>query len=211
MEMSELERAWQGLDQRLAGLERHARQQRTQRTFEGIRARLRLLSLGQLVQLAIGAAIVVVAGPYWIGHLDQPHLAVYGIAIHLYGLALLIAAATQLMQVWRIDYRQPVLTVQKRLLQLAWLRVRCERWLLVAGFVAWVPFVFALAAAAGLDVWLVKPWVVLANLAVGIALAAGVGWLTWRFRDRFACDAAGRSLREAEKNLAELLEPEDRG
>lgn len=211
MEMNELERAWQGLDQRLAGLERHARQQRVHRTFDSVRSRLRLLTIGQLAQLAVGVAIVLVAGPYWVGRLGQPHLAVYGIAIHLYGLALLIAAVTQLMTVWRIDYRQPVLTVQKRLLQLASLRVRCERWLLVAGFVAWVPFVFAMAAAGGLDLWIIRPGVVLANLAVGVALAASVGWLTHRFRDRFACDAAGRSLREAEQELAALLGADDAG
>ena len=51
----------------------------------------------------------------------------YGIAIHLYGLALLILAVTQLMAVWRVDYRQPVVTVQRRLVQLACLRVRSER------------------------------------------------------------------------------------
>ncbi len=206
MEMIDLERAWQGLDQRLAGLEEHARQQRVHRTFDSIRARLRLLTLGQVVQLAVATAIVIVAGPYWVEHWGTWHLVAYGVAIHLYGLALLICALTQLMAVWRIDYRQPVLVVQKRLLQLAWFRVRSERWLLVAGFVAWVPLVFALAAAGGLDVWLAKPSIVLLNLAVGVALAAGVGWLTGRFRDRFARDAAGRSLREAEQELAALLD-----
>lgn len=204
MDMNELEIAWQGLDERLAGLERHARRDRERRALGGVRARLRLLTLGQLVQLAIGIGIVVVAGPYWVGHWGTPHLVVYGVAIHVYGLALLIDAVTQLMQVWRIDYRQPVLVVQKRLLELAWFRVRTERWLLMAGFVTWVPFVFAIAAAAGLDVWTSSPLTVWINLAVGLALAAGVGWLTWRFRDTFACDATGRSLREAQRELAEL-------
>jgi hypothetical protein len=107
--------------------------------------------------------------------------------------------------VLRLDYRRPVLEVQSRLLTLSRVRVCTERWLLMAGFVAWVPFVFAMAAAGGLDVWVTRPGVVLANLAVGLAMAAGVGWLSLRFRDRFACDATGRSLVEAEKELAALL------
>ena len=115
MEMGELEAAWQGLDDRLAGLERHARREREHRAFDTVRARLRGLTVGQVVQLAVGVGIVLSAGPYWVGHLgDAPHLVVYGIAIHLYGLALLILAVTQLMAVWRVDYRQPVVTVQPR-------------------------------------------------------------------------------------------------
>lgn len=204
MDMNQLETAWQGLDERLAGLERHARRDHERRTVDGVRARLRLLTVGQLVQLAIGIAIVVFAGPYWIRHWGSPHLVVYGLAIHVYGLALLLGAVTQLMQLWRIDYRQPVLVVQKRLLELAWFRVRSERWLLVAGFVVWVPFVFAAAASVGLDVWTTNPLAVWLNLAVGVAMAAGVGWLAYRFRDRFACDAAGRSLAQAQRELAEL-------
>jgi hypothetical protein len=208
MELGELERAWQGLDERLAGLERHARREHAHRVFDTVRARLRLLTIGQLVQLAIGVAIVLLAGPYWVGHWGTPHLVVYGIAIHVYGLALLIVAATQLMQLWRVDYRKPVLVVQKRLLELAWFRVRSERWLLIAGFVAWVPILFAVAAAAGLDVWRTSPLTVWLNLAAGLLLAAIVGGLTLRYRERFARDALGRPLREAQRDLDALLADE---
>lgn len=210
MEMTELERAWQGLDDRLAGLEKHARREREHRVFDGVRARLRLLAIGQLVQLVVGVLIVLAAGPYWVGHWGTPHLVVYGVAIHAYGLALLIVAVTQLMQLWRVDYRQPVLVVQKRLLQLAWFRVRSERGLLVAGFLVWVPVVFALAAAAGLDVWRTSPLTVWLNLAAGVVLATGVAWATFRWRDAFARDALGRPLRAAQQEIADLLADDDR-
>lgn len=204
MNYDELEQAWRGLGERLDRCQLSIDRQRRRDALGAARARLRLLSLGQLVQLAIGALIVLSAGGYWWARLDQPHLAVYGIAIHLYGLGLLIAAGMQLAALMRIDYRAPVLAVQRQLLALRRLRASADRWLLVAGFVVWVPFVFAVLAAAGLDVWLSRPAVVGWNLAAGVALAALAGWLTLRYRSAFERDAAGRSLREAQAELAEL-------
>lgn len=204
MNYDELEQAWRGLGERLDRCQLSIDRQRRRDALGAARARLRLLSLGQFVQLAIGALIVLSAGGYWWARLDQPHLAVYGIAIHLYGLGLLIAAGMQLAALMRIDYRAPVLAVQRQLLALRRLRASADRWLLVAGFVVWVPFVFAVLAAAGLDVWLSRPAVVGWNLAAGVALAALAGWLTLRYRSAFERDAAGRSLREAQAELAEL-------
>ncbi|HUD43127.1 MAG TPA: hypothetical protein VMR06_14140 [Dokdonella sp.] len=204
MNYDELEQAWRGLGERLDRCQLSIDRQRRRDALGAARARLRLLSLGQLVQLAIGVLIVLSAGSYWWARLDQPHLAVYGIAIHLYGLGLLVAAGTQLAALVRIDYRAPVLAVQRQLLALRRLRVTADRWLLIAGFVVWVPFVFALLAAAGLDVWSTRPAVVGWNLAAGLALAALVGWLTLRFRTAFERDAAGRSLRDAQADLAEF-------
>jgi hypothetical protein len=115
-----------------------------------------------------------------------------------------VVSALQLTQLLRIDYRKPVLEVQRALVALRRLRVRSERALLVLGFVAWVPLLFIALRALGIDVWLRSPANVLSNLGVGIVLAGLVFWLTHRFRDRFERDATGRSLREAEAELAAL-------
>jgi len=204
MNFEELEHAWRGLGERLDRCQLSIDRQRRRDALGAARARLRLVSLGQIVQLAVGLVIVLTAGSYWFDRLGQPHLAVYGIAIHLYGVGLLIAAGAQLARLARIDYRAPVLAVQRELLALRRLRVNCDRWLLIAGFLVWLPFVFALLAAAGLDVWLSRPAVVVWNLVAGVALAALAGWLTVRFRATFERDAAGRSLREAQADLAEF-------
>ena len=126
--------------------------------------------------------------------------------MHLYGIALVVVSALQLTQLLRIDYRRPVLEVQRALVELRRLRVRSERGLLVLGFIVWVPLLFIALRALGMDVWLTSPVNVLLNLAAGIVLAGVVYWLTHRFRDRFERDATGRSLREAESELAELAE-----
>lgn len=205
MDMHELEQAWRGLGTQLERQNLVLRQLLQRDGIRSVRARLRLLSLGQLAQLAIGLLIVLWAGGYWFGHLGQTHLVVYGVAIHLYGLGLLIAAILQLVCLARIDHRRPVLEVQQRLLSLRRLRVGSDRILTIAGFLVWVPFVFIVLHAGGSDVWRTLPSVVLANLAVGLGLAGLVAWLMHRFRDTFERDAAGRSLREAEAEIAELL------
>lgn len=204
MEMDELEQAWARLDARIGQQDAMLQQIRQLQGADALRSRLRLVSVGQWVQLAIAVAIVVWAGGYWHAHLGQTHLVVYGVALHLYGIALLVASALQLVQLARVDYRQPVLELQRRLLDLRRLRSRSERALLMAGMLAWVPLVFVALNAIGKDVWLSRPGVVWANLAVGLALALLVDWLRRRFPARFDRDAAGRSLREAEAALAEL-------
>ncbi len=205
IEMNDLEQAWNGLDERL---ERHdvlLKESRRRDVVDGVRARLRLVSTRQFVQLAIGILIVLWAGGYWYDHLGQTHLVVYGVALHLYGLGLLVSAALQLARLAQLDYRAPVLEVQRRLVALRRLRFVSERALLIAGFVAWVPLLFIAMRAAGFDLWLTDPATVWWNLAGGIAMALLVAWLSHRFRAGFEHDAAGRSLRDAEAEMAELL------
>lgn len=206
--MHELEQAWGGLDARLSQQDVLLRRIDTYRAMDNVRSRLRGVTVGQVVQLAVGLLIVFWAGGYWWDHLGGPtHLVVYGIGLHIYGLALLITAALQLGRVAMIDYRKPVMLVQKQLLGLRRVRVQSERLLLMLGFIAWVPLVFIVMRKFGMDVWLTRPSVVLWNLAAGVAMAGIVALLMKRFRGTFEDDAAGKSLREAEADLAELADP----
>ena len=205
MELDDLKRAWQGLDVRLQTQGVKLRALRRAGAMDSARAQLRLLTAGQWLQLVVGLLIALWAGGYWWDHLGQPHLVVYGVGLHVYGIALLGASSLQLTQLLRLDYQRPVLDIQRQLLDLRRLRVRCERALLVLGFIAWVPLVFIALRAVHVDVWLTRPSAVLANLGVGMALAGLVYWLTQRFER----DAAGSSLRQAEAELAELAELSD--
>lgn len=206
MELDELEKAWQSVGARLDAQALELREFRRVGALGAARSRLRAMTAGQWAQLAIGLLIVSWAGGYWWDRMDQPHLVVYGVGVHLYGIALVVASALQLTRLLRIDYRKPTLEVQRALVELRRLRVRSERALLVLGFIAWVPLLFIALRALGMDVWLISPANVWLNLAVGVVLAGAVYWLTHRFRDRFERDATGRSLREAEAELAELAE-----
>ena len=210
MEMHELEQAWGAVDARLSQQEMILRRMETVRGMDSLRSRLRLVSAWQVVELLIGMAIVLWAGGYWPGHLGwwdhlgQPHVALYGIGFHLFGLALIITSVRQLYRLTVIDYRQPVVAVQSQLLALRRVRAQSERALLVIGFVAWVPFLFLALRRFGMDIWMTRPDVVLWNLGAGVLMAVVAALLMRRYPDSFDKDATGRSLREAEAELAEL-------
>jgi len=206
MELTELERAWQGLDERLAGLERHARAEREYRVLDGVRGRLRWIGLFQTLQLLVGLAIVLVVAPWWVERWGSWHLVAYGVVVHAYGLSLLIVALLQLFVVGWLDFRKPVATVQKRLLLLRRIRLWGERWLLPVAFFAWMPATFALLASMGMDIWLSHPGTVVTNAAVAVVLAGAAAWYTFgpRFRGHFERDAIGGSLAAAQAELDAL-------
>lgn len=201
MELQELERAWGGIEQRLAAQDRELAALRRGAGLSGARARLRWVTIGQALQLAVGLGFVLWAGSYWWERRDTPHLLAYGLAIHAYGVALLGLAAAQLARLARIDYDAPVLSVQSRLQSLGRVRIRHERALLMAGCVMWVPFLLVVLHGLGLDVWRHSPANVWANLAFGVVLALVAGWATRRWAARFERGAIGDALREAEAEL----------
>lgn len=202
MDMTELERAWGTLEQQLGAQALALQRIDSHRRVDDVRARLRLLSLGQWLQLAVGLLIVLWAGGYWWDHWGTPHLVAYGFGMHLYGLGLLVFASLQLVRVLTLDYRQCVVGMQRQLLALRKLRILSERVLLPVGMVAWVPMLFVLLRHFGLDVWLDRPAVVWWNLAAGVVLALLCVWLMKRYPDFFDREAVGGSLRRAEDELA---------
>lgn len=210
MELDELSRAWQGLttgiDRRPLALDRLPNLAQSSRFF----FRLRLLAWGQVVQLAIGLVVVVWAGGYWTERLQQPVLFTAGLLLHGWGLALLIAGVAQLVRLADIDERQPVLQLRCRLLALRKLRFSCERVLLPLGAAIWWPILAITLDLFGRSAWLSSA-VVFGNAAAGVVLAVTLAWLMRRYRDFFERDAAGRSLREAEAELDELLSPQPPG
>jgi hypothetical protein len=208
MELDELQQAWHRLEVRIEDQARSLRGFARRERLDGVRAGLRRMSIGPVIQFAVGVLIVLWAGGYWTGHLDRPELLLSGIAIHLYGLALAISAGLQLGRMHRIDYRAPLLSVQRELLALRRIRVRSERALLVAGFVVWLPMLMVVLDGVGWNLWRTHPGNVLANLGVAVALGLLVAWLTFRFRAGFERDAAGRHLREAEAELEALAREE---
>ncbi|BCT92915.1 hypothetical protein LYSHEL_19380 [Lysobacter helvus] len=206
MELQDLQAAWQSATQkletqtlRLAELEGHALRHR-------VHGRLGLVSLGQWIELAVGIAIAVWAGGYWFDHLGTPHLVAYGVAVHLYGIALIAMATTQLVKLAAIDWTQPVAQVHARVLDVRRQRIRGERVLLLVGAIAWAPLLFIGLNAIGLDVWRYQPMYVLANLAFGAVLAIAAAWAMRRWPSWLETSAVGGRLQQVERELRDARE-----
>jgi hypothetical protein len=105
MELDELKSAWQVLDQRVARLETTT----ATGVHDGVRAELRPLTIGQSVQVVAGVALAVAAGSFWFDHRHVPNLLVTGLLLHVYGVAMLVAAARNLFLVARVNEAAPVL------------------------------------------------------------------------------------------------------
>ena len=204
MDLHELESAWKSLDQRVARQDEELAQLRTQ--ARGLRGRWRLhvATLGQVAQIAIGLLLAIWGGGFWVDHWGTPHLVAYGMAVHIYGIALLASAIVLILRMAAIDYGQPVADVQSRLLALRRARIVTERILWIFGAIAWVPMLMMGLAAIGFDPFLHRPSWVWWNLAVGgvLALVAGAV-MVWK-PAWFASISMDGALREVDRQIAEF-------
>jgi len=128
--------------------------------------------------------------------------------LHAVAVFTIWASVRQLVQIGRIDYSAPVVTIQHELALLRASRVRSTRWLLLLSPLLWTPL--AVVGAQGLfgfDVYreLGPLWVAL-NLGFGLATIPLLVWIARhcaerlggsRFLKYLADDIAGRSLATA--------------
>lgn len=212
MELDDLKLAWQSLDRRLA--EQHALNLHVFRDTKLAQAKskLRLLMIGQIVQLVAGVAICFLFAPFWIEHIGTPHFLISGVLLHAYGIMFIGLAVRELTLIGSIDYAAPVLVIQKQLAELRRWRIRIAPLFGVTGCFIWIPLMLVIFKWLGADLWVKAPNVVywcLANGFVGLGILLAI-----RMRSRHQSHAnfakseddssVGRSLRRAESVLAEI-------
>lgn len=222
----DLKSAWQALDARLARMESLGLALAAERHDSEARRRRRAsvsalwpLALGQVVQLVLGATLVVFAATYWSSNLDRAHLVACGVFLHATGIWMAGSAVYELVLLCGLRWTQPVLELQKRLARLRHWRTRNSVMFAWIGCFAWVPMMLMAFAAAGADLWVHKPLVVASWLGFAFA-SAGSFWLLARaFRAgrlpklaaAMHANAAGRSVRRAEVALADVARFEAEG
>lgn len=213
MNLEDMKKAWEILDQRLADQNRLALQALTDNRIERAKSALWPLVIGLWAQTLFGVSLAVLFAMFWIRHMDSIHLAIAGILVHAYGLIMIIDAGSQLAMIRQIDHGKPVLEIQTSLAKLRDRRVRLAPWLYgVTGCVIWVPFLMVLFATLGADIWVKAPivvdWFILCA-AVSLAVLFLFQWLvirrpgSWLARS-IADMNAGKSLTKARKFLVEI-------
>ena len=212
MELDDLKLAWQSLDRRLA--EQHALNlhifQDTK--LAQAKSKLRPLMIGQVLQLLAGVAFCFLFAPFWVRHFGTPHLMIYGILLHAYGIMFIVLAARELHLIGSIDYSAPVLVIQKHLAELRSWRIRIVPLFGVTGCFSWIPLMLVIFQWLGADVWVRSPEVVYWFLASGFVslgvLLAIQKWMRHPNRAKvaksFKDSNVGRSLQRAESVLAEI-------
>jgi hypothetical protein len=196
MELDELKAGWQVLEQRVAQLEAavpdHGR-------GGGVRSELRPLVIGQVIQIAVGAALAMAAGSFWFDHRDTPNLLVTGVLLHLYGIAMIVAAARNLFLVGRVNEAAAVLDLQRRVATLRAWRIREGRGFGIVGCFMWVALVIWAFGLLGVDIVAARPaFVGVLTLTAMVCLGA------------FACVARlspapeGGAVRRARERLDEI-------
>lgn len=181
MELDEMKNAWLALDRRLERQDALNLATFREGRLDRLRASLRPMLIGRIVQIVAGAVLALVFAPFWVEHLGTPHLVVIGATLHLYALMLIVGGAREAYLIRRIDYAAPVLAIQQQLTELrAWL-LRTAPVFGVAGCFVWVPFVlWAFIVLFGADVYAHAPEVVYWLLASSVVpLAAMLFVLRW--------------------------------
>jgi hypothetical protein len=213
--LEDLKTAWQTLDRKLERQHTLAMHQSKETTFTKLRGGLRPLVVGQVIQSVFGLMLALFAGGFWFDHIGKPHLMIYGLLLHAYGIMMMVFGIRDLILIQAVDYGAPVLTIQKQLAELRAWRLRAGIWFAVAGCLVWVPGLLVLFYFLGTDLWVHKPEVVYWNIASSLGclgclgLCFGVFWWSRRpGHERFAKSlrdsSIGKRINRAQEMLAEV-------
>ncbi|HET7924339.1 MAG TPA: hypothetical protein VFL30_05535 [Rhodanobacteraceae bacterium] len=191
MELDEMKNAWLALDRRLERQEALNLKSFREGRLDRLRASLRPMLIGRIVQIVFGALLAMTFAPFWIEHLATPHLAVIGASLHAYALMLIVGGARDIYLIRRIDYAAPVVEIQLRLAELrAWL-LESAPVFGVAGCFIWVPFVlWAFMVLFGADIYAHAPevvyWLLASSAVCLIPMLLVLRWVRRPGRSKWA-------------------------
>jgi hypothetical protein len=217
--LDDLKTAWQALDRKLERQHTLVLHQFRETKLAKVRGGFRPLVIGQIIQMVSGLMLALFAGSFWFDHIGTPHVMIYGILLHAYGIMLIVFALRDLVFIHEIDYGAPVVAIQKQIARVrAWHR-RAGIWFAVAGCFVWVPLMLMVFYGLGVDVWVANRVVVywfLFSSFICLALTYGLIWWSRRpGRERLAKylqdSSAGKTVTRAQQMLAEIERFEGEG
>ncbi len=143
--------------------------------MERVEKSLQPLFRGQMLQVLIGIALIVLGVLCWARNTQIPHRVVSGVILHVYGVIVISQALLVCTRIRRIDYSKSVVDIRSKLdsLRSGYLRAG-----IVIGFVWWLMWI-PVAVALGFDAVL-HPHSLYPSLVVGIVGFVVSLWLYWR-------------------------------
>lgn len=212
LELDDLKATWQSLNQTLERQYSLNLHQFRDRKLAKFHSGFRPLVVGQVIQIICGALLALFSGNFWVHHIATPHLLIYGLLLHAYGIMFIVFAARDLFLISRIDYSAPVLAIQKQIAALRAWHVRAGIWFAIAGCFIWVPLMLIIFYKLGADVWATNPSVVYWFVASSFAcLGIFYGLIAWsrrpgqeRLANYLKTSSAGRAVNRAQALLDEI-------
>ena len=211
-ELDDLKAAWQTLNRNLERQHALTLHQVRKRKMTRFRSGLRTLVAGQVIQLICGAILAGLSARFWITHPGTPHLAMYGLLLHAYGIMFIAFAVRDLVLIRQIDYAAPVVAIQKQIAALRAWHLRAGVWFALVGSFIWAPSVLAIFYWFGVDLWAADPnvkyWFIVNDfVCLGLTYML-VCWLRLRRQSRLTNylqgELAGRSVNRAQAMLDEI-------
>lgn len=214
-ELDDLRQAWSRMAARQDAMEARMHDDRVDRRCHDSRVALRRGMALRALELVAWVLFVVWAATFWVGHRHTPHLLAIGVMLHVYGIAAIWSAATQLLYTARIQrFDAPVTVLQRRLARLRRFRFVSTLLLGLPWWWLWLLLPLAvLTSLTGIDLYAAAPVWIWANLAFGTVGIAASLWLARHlsqrptrsaFLQRIVDDMSGRSLLAASRSLEEI-------
>jgi serine/threonine-protein kinase len=137
---------------------------------------LRPLFRGQLLQMLIGVALILLGIQCWAQNTQVPHRFFNGVIVHVYGVIMMISAAAVCVRIKQVDYSKPVDQIRSKLDRVRSLRVFLGPIIGFAWWLLWIP----LFVAVGFDAVVLYRNSLLPALVIGIVGLVVSLWLYWR-------------------------------
>ena len=217
MELDELKTLWTAQNHKLDAVIRLNRQLLDAPIKDQARSALNRLA-GWTVVNAIGVWAGVPLMGIFIAH---PHTSlkfvVPALFLDAYSVASMIMLIRQVVAIRRLDYSQPVTSIQKQLEALRIMRIRSSRWIWMTMPLMWPPVIIVAAKGLlGLDLYVLSPGWLIVNGVLGLAMIPLIWWMAHRVErsnsptmQRLLHHIGGRNLNAATAFLASIADFEE--
>ena len=184
--LDELKAKWEEHDAMLSECLRLNRELLTAMKLNDAESAVRKTAVYAAFEAAGWLAIVVWLGGFAASHFQQLGVALSAAAADVMCIGMLVALIRRIAGSLRIDYGQPVSTIQKSVEELRMLRIRTTQWGVLFGTVLWLPWLAVAAQAVfGVDVYkIASPAWLVANGLFGVVLMAVTMWVSKKYGER---------------------------
>jgi hypothetical protein len=216
MELDELKQTLRTMEARLAHESKLNLESRFERKRARVQANLWPLYLTHGAEALFGLLLALVVGPFWVSHIDQPHLLIAGLIVHVYAVAMMALGGWTLSLLLKLDFGAPVVAIQERLARVRRAYIRSGLIVGLPWCFLWIPFGMLFFEMLGFDIYanFSRAWF-FSNVAVSTVIMLVTLWLCrglW-YRPSDAAEArkleetwGGKRLLNVQRFLDELAE-----